>query len=212
MRPYYCLRLSRYLLLRILLFGMVACIGPSERKPDKPQPSAPPQPVTARFAFQRMYIQAKTWSADAQPVQVGNLNLKGVPCVGGKCVAWRATFVSAQLRKALTYTFSVVNSPGVIHEGAMAGRDEPWSGPTGQWRPFIYQMLKVDSDQAYQAAVKESAPYLRKHPDLPVQFMLEFAGRFPIPAWRVMWGETIGSSNYSVFVDSISGKYLQTSH
>ncbi|HVN79125.1 MAG TPA: hypothetical protein VMW38_09010 [Terriglobia bacterium] len=155
---------------------------------------------------------AKTWSADAQPVQVANLNLRDIPCIGGKCVAWKATFVSAQLRKALTYTFSVVNLPGIIREGAMAGRDEPWSGPTGQSRPFIYQMLKVDSDQAYQAAVKESAPYLKKHPDLPVQFMLEFTGRFPTPAWRVIWGESIGSSNYSVFVDSISGHYLQTLH
>ena len=94
----------------------------------------------------------------------------------------------------------------------MAGRDEPWSGPTGQSRPFIYQMLKVDSDQAYEVAAKESAAFLKKHPDLPVQFLLEFTGRFPIPAWRVMWGGTIGSSNFSVFIDSISGNYLQTSH
>ena len=209
---YYCQRIFSYLLLGVLIFGIVACTGPSERKAEKPEPSAPPQPVTARFAFQRMYILAKTWSADAQPVQIANLNLKWLPCVGGKCVAWRATFVSAQLRKALAYTFSVVNSPGIIREGAMAGRDEPWSGPTGQSRPFIYQMLKVDSDQAYHVAAKESAPYLKKHPDLPVQFLLEFSGRFPTPAWRVMWGETIGSSNYSVFVDSISGHYLLTSH
>jgi hypothetical protein len=209
---YHCQLVTRNLFLGVLLFGMASCAGPSEPKPDKAQSGAPPQPVTARFAFQRMFIQARTWSADAQPLQVANLNLKEFPCVQGKCMAWRATFVSAQLRKALTYTYSVIDMPGIIHEGAMAGRDEPWSGPTGQARPFVQQMLKVDSDQAYEAAAKESTAYLKKHPGLPVQFLLEFTGRFPIPAWRVMWGETIGASNYSVFVDSITGNYVQTSH
>ena len=212
MMPYYCQRIINSLLFGVLLCGSLACTGPSERKTEEPQASAPAQPVTARFAFQRMYILAKTWSADAQPTMVANLNLKGIPCVSGKCPAWRGTFVSVQLRKALTYTFSVVNLPGIIREGAQAGRDDPWAGPTGPSRPFIYQMLKVDSDQAYQVAAKESAPYLKKHPNLPVQFQLEFTNRFPTPAWRVMWGETVGSSNYSVFVDSISGHYLQTLH
>jgi len=51
---------------------------------------------------------------------------------------------------------------------------------------------------------------LTKHPGMPVHFLLEYTPRFPLPAWRVFWGETLGSSQYAVFIDCTSGKYLQT--
>jgi hypothetical protein len=157
-----------------------------------------------------MYIQARTWAADAQPLRLSSFNLKEVASSGGKCGAWQATFVSDQLRKARTYTFSVIESPGNVHEGVFAGREEPWSGPHGQTRPFLVQALKVDSDEAYETAEKKSTDYLKKYPDMPVQFLLESTPRFPNLTWRVIWGETVGASDYSVFIDATTGGYLQT--
>jgi hypothetical protein len=97
-----------------------------------------------------------------------------------------------------------------VHEGVLPGREEAWSGPRGQTRPFLLQAVKADSDEAYAAAVKKSSDYLKKNPNVPVQFLLESTSRFPNPAWRVIWGETIGTSDYSVFVDASTGEYLQT--
>jgi hypothetical protein len=195
----------------ILVIFLVACGGPGGNKPSKDvSPAAPPKPVTARFAFQRMSIQARMWAADAQPLRIASANLKEVPSVDGKYPAWHATFVSAQLKKARSFSYSVVDSPGNVHEGVLRGREESWLGPTGQAQPFPVQMLKVDSDEAYVTAVKESKDYLKKHPEVPVQFLLEYIPRFPLPAWRVFWGETLGSSQYAVFIDCTSGKYLQT--
>jgi hypothetical protein len=195
----------------VLVTFLVACGGPTGTKPAKEaSPSAPPQPVTARFAFQRMSIQARVWAADAQPLRIASANLKEVLSADGKYPAWRATFVSAQLKKARSFSYSVVDSPGNVHEGVLRGSEEPWSGPSGQAQPFPMQMLKVDSDEAYVTAIKESKDYLKKHPEVPVHFLLEYIPRFPLPAWRVFWGETLGSSQYAVFIDCTSGKYLQT--
>ncbi|MCI0422048.1 MAG: hypothetical protein L0387_17030 [Acidobacteria bacterium] len=198
-------------LLVLLVSFLAGCSEQTATKPAKePASVPPPQPVTARFAFQRMSIQARVWAADAEPLRVSSANLKEVPSVAGRYPAWRATFVSAQLRKARTYSYSVIDSPGNVHEGVLRGAEESWAGPTGQAQPFPHQMLKVDSDEAYATAAKESKDYLKKHPHVPVHFLLEYTPRFPLPAWRVFWGETLGSSQYSVFIDCTSGKYLQT--
>jgi hypothetical protein len=197
----------------VLLFFLAACSQSPDTPGEKPaDSSSSPQPVTARFAFQRTLLQARTWAPDAQLLRIYNVNLSEVPSAAGKCGGWSATFVSAQLKKARTYSFSVVRSPGYAHKGVFPERDEPWSGSSGQARPFPYQALKVDSDEAYTTAAKESTIFLKKHPHMPVQFLLEYTPRYPDPAWRVIWGENLGSSKYSVFVDCITGKYLQTAN
>lgn len=194
----------------ISLLVAVACSeGPTRESVKSTKPVAPPSPVTGRFAFQRMYMQAKGWAVDAQPLNFSGIHLKQVPQEPGKCGAWQGTFVSQQKTKARTYTYSVVDTGG-IREGVLAGREETWNGPRGQQQPFNPQALHVDSDEAYGAAVKESADFIKKNPDLPVLFLLEQTPRFPNLAWRVIWGETLGSSRYSVFVDASTGRYLQT--
>ena len=191
---------------------LIACSEAPKSGIEKNKESAsPPQPVTGRFAFQRMLMQAKGWAVDAQPLNLSAIFLKQVPVEPGKCGAWQATFVSAQKAKSRTFTLSVVDTGG-IREGVLAGREETWNGPHGQEQPFNPQALHVDSNEAYAAASKESADFIKKNPNLPVLFLLEQTPRFPNLTWRVFWGETIGSSHYSVFVDASSGLYLQTLH
>ncbi len=197
------------ILLWALLFG--GCSeAPRNQTGQEKAAAHPAAPVTGRFAFQRMYIQARTWAVDAQPLRLVSFNLKEVPSEGGKCGAWQALFASAMRGKARTYTYSVVESAGNVHEGALAGREEPWSGSRGQERPFLQQALRIDSDEAFTTAVKTSADYLKKKPKGTVLFVLESTPRFPNPTWRVLWGETIGTSDYSVFVDASTGRYLQS--
>jgi hypothetical protein len=196
-------------LILILIFG--GCSeAPQHNTGQLKDLGHPAAPVTGRFAFQRMYIQARTWAPDAEPLRISSFNLKEVASEGGKCGAWQATFISAARNKARTYTYSVIESPGNVHEGALAGREEPWSGPRGRERPFLQQALRIDSDEAFAAAAKVSGDYLKKNPKMPVLFLLELTPRFPNPTWRVLWGETIGTSDYSVFVDASTGKPLQT--
>jgi hypothetical protein len=211
------IRMKLPVFLRIALICLsitiqIACSETPKSEIEKTSKSStPPSPVTGRFAFQRMSMQANGWAVDAQPLNLSAIFLKQVPLEPGKCGAWQATFISTQKAKSKTYTFSVVDTGG-IREGVLAGREEPWSGPRGQEQPFNPQALHVDSNEAYTTAAKQSADFIKKNPNLPVLFLLEHTPRFPNLTWRVFWGETIGSSHYSVFVDASTGLYLQTLH
>jgi len=70
----------------------------------------------------------------------------------------------------------------------------------------------VDSDQVYQTALKKGAEYDKKNPGKPIVFLLEGNDKFPDVSWRVIWGESAGTSNFSIFVDASTGGYLETIH
>jgi hypothetical protein len=201
-------RISAALLLLIVL---AACSNAPTTETTKAT-GKPPEPVTGRHAFQNMYLSARTWSADAQPLQLRSIPLQELKPESGKAGAWQAAFVSPQTARARSYTFSVLEAAGNLHQGVFGGPAEGWSGPSGQSRPFLIAAIKIDSDEAYATAAKHSAEYVRKHPDRPVSFLLEQTNRYPDLAWRVIWGDSVSSSDYSVFVDASTGAYLGTLH
>ena len=49
---------------------------------------------------------------------------------------------------------------------------------------------------------------MKKHPDMPISFVLEKTRRHQGVVWRVIWGESVSKSDYSVFVDASTGDYL----
>jgi hypothetical protein len=53
---------------------------------------------------------------------------------------------------------------------------------------------------------------MKKNPSKPVMFLMELGKRFPDVTWRVIWGDSVGTSDYSVFVDGSTGKYLERMH
>jgi len=179
--------------------------------PAKKAEAAPAVPVTGRHALQQMYIAARGWSPDIQPLRVTSILLPEVKAEPGKAAAWQAIFVSASQGKARSYTYSVVESEGNLHKGPFAGLDQSWSG-SGAEKPFPMAAIKVDSDQAYQTALKKGAEYNQKNPGKPITFLLEANNKFPDVSWRVIWGESVGTSGFSIFVDASTGTYLETVH
>jgi hypothetical protein len=78
---------------------------------------------------------------------------------------------------------------------------------------FWFQGLKIDSDAAYETAIKKgkkAAEYIKLNPDKTISFLLEQTNKYPDLTWRVLWGESVSASNYSVFVDATTGEYLET--
>jgi hypothetical protein len=130
----------------------------------------------------------------------------------GTAGAWEAIFVSASKAKSRTYTYSAVEAEGNLHEGVFAGLEESYSGPRGAGLPFPIAAIKTDSDQAYDAAAEKSQDYIKKHADMHIAYILEKTSRFPDLTWRVIWGESVSASDYSVFVDASTGKYLEKAH
>ena len=159
-----------------------------------------------------MYTAARGWAGDLQPLRMTSIHLPDVKKIPGKAAAWQATFVSPERQRARSYTYSVIEASGNLHKGVFAGNEEGWSG-RGAAKPFVIPGLKVDSDAAYETAIKKGkkvAEFLKANPDKNVSFLLEKNNKFPDLTWRVIWGDSVSTSNYSVFVDATTGEYLET--
>jgi hypothetical protein len=132
----------------------------------------------------------------------------------GTAGAWQATLVSTAKNATRDYTFSVVESEGNLHKGAFAGAEGSWSGSRGVNAPFLMAAVKVDSDVAYKTAMNEpkskAAEYDKKNPGKPITIILEKTNKHQDPVWRIVWGESVGTSNFSVLVDASTGDYLET--
>ena len=202
----------RLLLLICLL--LTACSEPPKTETSKKEPEKAPEPLTGRQAFQRMYPQARLWATDAQPLRVRNLPVAGVKAENGKAGAWEATFVSQSKGKSKTFTYSVVEAEGNLHQGVFGTSEDSYSVTAPHpSAPFEIAALKTDSDQAYETAAEMSKDYIKKNPDKPVSFLLELnAKRHPDPTWRVYWGDSISTSDYSIFIDASTGKVVEKSH
>jgi hypothetical protein len=193
-----------------LILFLTACSSTPNTATEK-QPPKPPQALTGRQAFQRMYPQARTWAPDALPLQIRSISLSQVKAEPGKAGAWQVIFVSASRGKSKTYTYSAVEEEGNLHEGVFGSIEEDYAA-RGPAFPFQIAAIKVDSDEAYKTAAAKSADYIKKNPGKPVMFLMELTKRFPDVTWRVIWGGSVGTSDYSVYVDGTTGDFLEAMH
>jgi hypothetical protein len=99
-----------------------------------------------------------------------------------------------------------------VHKDVFAGPEESWSGKQGVESSFTIQAVSIDTNAAYKTALEQAGDYDKKNPGMNIAFVLEKTGKFPNPAWRVVWGESVGTSNFSVFVDSSTGTFLAKMH
>jgi hypothetical protein len=198
-------------LVTLILLALAACSGSPKETAAKKEAEKPDEPLTGRQAFQKMFPMARGWARDALPLLMQSYNLSQVKTEKGKAGAWQATFVSTSLGRARPYSWSAIEAGGNLHKGVFAGLEQGWAGPTGQETPFEIAAIRIDSDQAYEAALKhpDAIAYVQKFPDKPVMFLLEKTRRFPDLAWRVVWGESISTSEYSAFIDATTGTFLE---
>jgi hypothetical protein len=208
------MKLARTCTLAGAFLMLSACSTEAPKQAEvKKQAEAPPEPITGQSAFFKMYAVARGWAPDCEGLVMRSIHLQGVPYVPGKAAAWEARFVSRAGRKARSYTYSAIEAEGNLHKGVFAGLEEGWSGPSGAQEPFNFQAVKKDTDAAYQTALakgKSAKEYIKKNPDKQVFFILERPKRLSAVAWRVLWGESVSTSNYSVYVDASTGEYLET--
>ena len=190
-----------------LLLILTGCSESSQ--PEKKEPPKPAEPVTGLTALFRMYQVARSWSSDIQVLKMNSIHLLEVPSVPGQAGAWEATFTSASKGRARTYTYSAIESPGNLHQGVFAGPEQDLSA---QAQPFLIAAVKVDTDAAYKTALGKAGEYDKKNPHLTISMLLERNKQYPNPAWRIIWGESVGTAGLSVFIDASTGEFLETLH
>ena len=181
--------------------------APAEKKAEEK-----PEPVSGQSALFKMYQVARSWAPDAAVLKLTSSRLADVPDQPGKSGSWEATFVSQQRSTSRGYTWSAVEEQPNLHKGVFAGSEEPYSGAHGPTQPFLIATVKIDTDAAYETAKAKAADYEKKNPGKPISFLLEHSNKFPNPAWRVIWGESVSTSGFSVFVDATTGGFLEIMH
>jgi hypothetical protein len=209
------MRTSSILLASALFAMLTACSDtPTSTTTAKKEPEKL-APVGGQSAIFKMYGMARAWASDAQVLKMQSMHLTeakdGAP---GMAPAWQAVFVSAAKSQSRSYTYSIVDGEGNLHKGTFAGLEEGWSGKSGNNTPFLMAAIKVDSDAAYKTAMEtpasKAADYDKKNPGKPITILLERTAKHPDPAWRIIWGESVGTSNFSVLIDASTGEYLET--
>jgi hypothetical protein len=191
-------------------FLLLSACSEAPKTEKAKEPEKPPEAVTGRQAFQKIYPQARNWSLDATPLRLRSVRLSVKP-EKGKADAWEVTFVSPSLGKTKTYTYSAVEAEGNLHQGVFGLIEEGYS-TSGPSVLFPIAAIKIDSDQAYDAAAEKSADYIKKNPGKPISYVLEQPRRFANVTWRVIWGDSVSSSDYSIYVDGSTGKYIEKAH
>jgi hypothetical protein len=199
-------------LLFLLSYALVLVLAGCSDQPvtEAKKETTPAQPVTGQSALFRMYQVARLWAPDANVLKMSSIHLTEVPAVRGKAGAWQATFTSAEKSLTRSYTYSVIEGEGNLHQGVFPGPQEAWSGAAD--KTFLISTVKFDTDAAYKTALEQAADYDKKNSKVTISFDLEMHEHFPNPSWRVIWGESASTAGISVLVDAFTGKYLETLH
>lgn len=202
-------RLSAIALSFCLLFLTACSDSPQPETEAKAEKAKPAEPVSGLTALYQMFNMARQWAPDAQVLRARSIRLAEVASVEGKSGAWEATFVSAAKGAGKTFTYSVVEAGGNLHQGVFGGVEEGYSVPRGQEQPFPINGVSVDTDKAYGIAMKKGDYYAKANPKVPVSFLLERTPAHNDPIWRVFWGESLATSGFSILVNAATGEFVQ---
>lgn len=183
---------------------MTACSESDKTSATANQSSGPAAPVSGKTAFWEMYKSAHAWANDIVPLKLESKEIPGIKNDSGKAAMWSATFGSPRKGQAVVLSYAITAHPPDIYKGVTADHPVTWAGPTHDIMPFQNSDLQVDSDAAYQTALADAQPWLKKHQGKDVSFLLGNATRFSAPVWYVLWGDS--KSGYSVYVNAVTGK------
>ena len=194
-----------------LAFALLAGCA-SEAPKEVAKKAEPPVPVTGQKAAFEMYKVARAWAPDVAVLRLESADLSEVKAEPGKHGVWMATFVSLTQKMKRDYSYSVVEANG-LRKGAYPGVESSYM-PNPQIRPLNISAIRVDTPDVLTEAMKqkEIAEFAGKHPELPVNYLLEWSISRPHPDWRAYWGPTVATSQASVYVDADTGAFVKKSH
>jgi hypothetical protein len=183
--------------------------NPGESHSTKPAPKQA-EYETGRVAFQKMYLSARGWSADATPFRLQSQYTPDAPTGEGKAGLWRASFGSPARRMMKMFIWSGLVGPDAPEQGITFSAEDSWSATNTSTRVFNFDFLKVDSDKAYEVAQKNGGSKLtQKNPKQPIYFVLDWDGDKNQLVWHVIYGTTQDDTKLRIAVDASTGEFLR---
>jgi hypothetical protein len=178
-------------------------------EPAKPEVKGP-ELITARSAFQKLYIAARGWNPDAKPYRLEAIATSDGNGHDGKWAIWRCSFASAAQRSAKTFTWSGSAADGAPSRGVNPGTEDSYSASNSSTQVFDMAFLKIDSDQAFTTAQKHGGDkILEKTADTPVIYVCDWNHNTSELTWHVIYGSSREGAKLTVAVNASTGEFIR---
>ena len=186
---------------------LTACSSDSSKPAEGQTRGQGPELITARSAFQKLYIAARGWNQDAQPYRLESTATSDGNGHDGKWAVWRASFASATSARRKSYTWSGSAADGAPARGVNPGTEDSYSASNASTQVFDMAFLKIDSDQAFATAQKHGGDkILEKAPDTPVIYVCDWNHNTNELVWHVIYGASREGAKLTVAVNASTGR------
>jgi hypothetical protein len=106
--------------------------------------------------------------------------------------------------------WSGLTGPDAPSLGINPGSEYSFSANNTSTAPFDLVYLKIDSDKAVETAQKHGgAALLKKDPDMPVNFSLNWEPRRQMLVWHVNYGKNSNEPDLSVVVNATTNDFVR---
>ncbi len=197
--------------LAILLLGLLSGCSSDSKPAEEAKPEVKgPELITARSAFQKLYVAARGWNQDAKPYRLESTATSDGNGQDGKWAVWRCSFASIAQRSAKSYTWSGSAADGAPARGVNPGIEDSYNASNSSMQVFDMAFLKVDSDQAFATAQKHGGDkILEKAPDTPVIYVCDWNHNTNELTWHVIYGATREGAKLTVAVNASTGEFIR---
>lgn len=199
---------------------MALLAGCSSEPPKSPspasQPALPPvekraQYLTGREAFQKLYIAARNWSPDSQPLKMES-SPRSDDKHDGTAAVWTASFASAQRGMTRSFMWSGAVGEGAPEPGITPGSQDTYNAANASTQPFDIAYFKADTDEALKVADSRGPAAIKKMKDKPVKFQLFNDTAKQRLLWRVIYGTSEYSAKAVVDISARDGGFVKVEH
>jgi hypothetical protein len=185
--------------------------GQAEGKGSEPakateEPQA--QALTGREAFQKLYIAARNWSPDSQPIKMESNPRKGDKRDGTASI-WTATFASPQRGMTRSFMWSGAVGEDVPQQGINPGSQDTYNAQNASTRPFDPALIRADTDKALSVADKHAPAKAKKAKDAPIKYQLYNDTSKDRLLWRVIYGGSESRSPGIVDISAGGGGFVK---
>jgi hypothetical protein len=194
----------------VTLVLMMGCDSNTAKQPEaKPEPKGP-ELLTARAAFQKVFIAARNYAADVKPFRIESTPTTDGNGQGGKSAIWRASFASVMQHGVKPFIWSGSDAPDAPSRGVSPGNEDVYNPNNASTQVFDVAFLKVDSDQAFGVAQKHGGEkILEKNPSLSVIYICDWNHNTNELTWHVIYGSDRDNAKLTVAVNATTGEFIR---
>jgi hypothetical protein len=193
----------------LALLLMAGCSSDSGKSSQASNAPKPPEYVTGRTAFQKLYVAARGWARDAEPYRLESQLTDDSKGKDGKAGVWHAFFGSLSQNGAKSYIWSGTDVANAPERGVSPGPQDTYNPGNANQKVFDVSYLKVDSDQAFSTAQKHGGDkLLTSNPATPIFYILDWMPSTNELIWHVIYGNSRDDAKLKVAVNASTGDFM----